>query len=107
MDQAIRTRFHRELVALFRTRLPDETHGIDDAALLALVIDADHRAATYGIDTERGIAEFVGLTLIGGKSFDLRPRMHRYLTDSRIPAITKLDLLLTYLASGAPRGSAR
>jgi len=98
LDRAWRTDFHRRLEALYRQELTELTNSLDEPALLARVAEADTRAMSHGVRTERGISQFVGLSLVLGADFDQHPRVREYLVQDGRNQDHKMDLLVDCLA---------
>jgi hypothetical protein len=93
LDRGWRVNFHRYLADLYREHLPQITAHFDEASLLERIAAADGKARTYGIRTQRGIAQYVGLALVNGPDFDEHPRIQYYF---RMPGATpdeKMQLL--------------
>ena len=82
--------------------------GLDDATMLRLIAEDDEKAQSYGIVTEKGISQFVGLSFLAGADFDEMPNTNRFLRDPRIDPHHKIDVLVDYLAeSGVDAGGER
>jgi hypothetical protein len=93
LQLAQRTRFHRELMALFRKEIPNEVARYDDAALLEQIAIGHEKACGYKIESERGVARFVGLRLITAPPFDEHPGARTYLERNDIDGTQKMDLI--------------
>jgi len=98
LDRAWRADFHRRLADLYRHELADLTSSLDEPALLARIAEADKRAMSHGVQTERGISQFVGLSLVLGADFDQHPRVREYLARDGRNQDHKMDLLVDSLA---------
>ncbi|HEX8337820.1 MAG TPA: hypothetical protein VF621_13880 [Pyrinomonadaceae bacterium] len=98
LDEAARDDFHRRLAAYLRGELPEETAGLDDAALGRLIAEAERRAAGYGITSEAGVAQFACVTFIAGPAFDDLPLVRQYLSEPGANAEQRLAELVDGLA---------
>src|SRR5262245_9568822 len=95
--EARRGEFHRRLAGFYREKAPDLTGRMSDDELLRVIAAGDHKARSYGVESERGIAGFIGIALAAGPNFDEDPDVLRYLTnpvpnpDAKV--MTLLDLV--------------
>jgi hypothetical protein len=99
LESAARADFHQRLVKFLRQKLPGETAIFEDTALLERIVASERRAATYGIESDAGIAQFVCLTFMAGPTFDEIPEVHDYLQEPGTDPEEKLDELVDYLAA--------
>src|ERR1051326_2940134 len=97
LDKDFRHRFHQRLLIMFRAQLSYATKSLDDQAMLRRIAEADVKARSYGIVSERGIAQFAALSFIAGPKFDERPKAHRYLTYPQIEPHHKIATLFDYI----------
>jgi hypothetical protein len=94
LDATWRDDFHRRLAALYRQSIPQATAPLDEPTLLRRIAQADEKARGHGIRTERGIAQFVGLSLLNGPDFDEHPRIRSYLAMPGATPDEKMQLLV-------------
>jgi hypothetical protein len=78
LERAWQADFHQYLAGIYREHLPVVTAPLDDATLLQRVVAADKKARAHGIETKRGIAQYVGIALVNGPDFDEHPEIQRY-----------------------------
>ncbi|WP_152051609.1 hypothetical protein [Tautonia marina] len=78
MSSARRAALHRRIAELYRRHLPEITTPWDDSELLRRVEQADRKAISLGIQTERGISQYVGFALVNGPDFDEHPQIKAY-----------------------------
>lgn len=69
-DRFVREGFRRQLAAFLRVELPEETTALDDAALAAFILESEHKALLYGVETELGIARWACIRLTVDPDFD-------------------------------------
>jgi hypothetical protein len=96
-DSAARKYFHARLAEFLRTELPEETAPMDDPKLLEYIAESERRAARYGVETERGIAQWTCLTFAAGMDFDTLPEVHAFLEDPDWISVTpdeRVELLV-------------
>ena len=100
LDQAAREDFHRRLADYLREELPEETGGMDDAALQQHIELSEKRANGYGVHSEASVAQWVCLTFAAGLQFDEIPEVQDYLTspDAEVSQEEKVSLLVDELA---------
>ncbi len=103
LEDSWRADFYRRMAARLREFLPEQTRPLDDATLLARVADGDRRARKYGIQTERGIVQFLGLTFMAGPRFDELPQVQAYLRFPDLHPDRKMDILVDYLVKHPPQ----
>lgn len=101
-DLNARAVFHRRLAAFIRKESPAETETLNDTTLNALICEQERRAATYGVETEAGIAQWLCFSLVAGPRFDETPDVKSYLEDagSGLSTEEKVVLLAEILNSG-------
>lgn len=97
-ERAARANFHRRLTTLFRQELPEKTKDLDDATLLSRIAAADVKAQSHGIETERGIARFAGISLLAGPDFDEAPPVKEFLNYPGLKPDERIELLSEQLA---------
>lgn len=85
LGRAWRSNLCGRLAVLYREYLPEATAPLDDEALARRISAAEQKARGHGIITERGIAQYVGLSLVNGPDFDENQRIRDYL---RMPGAT-------------------
>jgi hypothetical protein len=108
LEQDFRHRWRLSLIPSLRGCLPLWTDPLDDATMVRRIAEADEKAQSYGIVTEKGISQFVGLSFLAGADFDERPNTKRFLRDPRIDPHHKIDVLVDYLAEcGSDSGGDR
>ena len=83
-DCIARINFHQRLAVFLREEMPDEIEEYDEVALLNHIEESEQRASIYGIETERGIAQWTCLTFLFGIKFDEMPEMREYLETSDV-----------------------
>jgi hypothetical protein len=99
LEDVARADFYKRLATYLREELPEETEGLDDAALHDLVSESERRASGYGITSEAGLAQFVCMTFIAGPAFDDLPLVRQYLSEPGADAEQRLAELVDDLAS--------
>jgi hypothetical protein len=90
LRDAARAPFHRRILAFLRKTLPDRTKDMTDEELLRRISAADRRATNLGLRTERGITQFVSLTLMIRPDFDEIPRIQTYFAQPKPDQDTKI-----------------
>lgn len=85
----------RDRVAVFlRTHLPSRTAGMTDADLHEMIVDGEKQAGYYGIESERGITQFLILRLHVGPHFDEEPEVSHFLSFPGADPERKIQALL-------------
>jgi hypothetical protein len=105
LENSAQADFHQRLVKFLRQELSQETAAFADTALLERISTSERRAATYGIETDAGIAQFVCLTFVAGPTFDEIPEVRDYLQEPGMDPEEKLDELVEYLTALEAEGS--
>ncbi|MBM3993076.1 MAG: hypothetical protein FJ303_02805 [Planctomycetes bacterium] len=82
-----------------RDALPEKTTHVSDDDLLRRIADADRRALSHGLRTERGITLFASLAIMVGPEFDELPEMRRYLSLPKPDADTRIELFVRVLTA--------
>lgn len=98
LDEAWREQFNRQLATLFRESIPEATGALSSEELLARVGAAHQKAMKYGIQTQRGVSQFVGLALTAGPDFDETPAVRTCLEKPLVSPDYTLNLLVDQLA---------
>jgi hypothetical protein len=98
LDRMAREEFHRRLAADLRQTFPEYTAGQTDQQLLERVVQADRKATAYGLETEKGLSQFIALTFTAGPNFDEIPAVQQYLRFPGIDPHHKIDVLVDCLA---------
>lgn len=98
LEEGWRASFHARLARLYRESLPDVTAPLDEPSLLSRIAEADAAALRFGIRTERGIGQFVGVSLVLGPHFHEHPRFRDYMTGDAMDRDRKMDRLMECLA---------
>ncbi|MEW4568322.1 hypothetical protein AB1L88_10680 [Tautonia sp. JC769] len=93
MSTARRAGLHRRIAELYRQHLPELTASWDDAELLHRVAQADRKAIGLGIQTERGISQYVGFALANGPDFDEHLQIKAYFQAPGLTPDEKMQLL--------------
>lgn len=93
MSTARRAELHRRIAELYRHHLPEITAPWDDPELLRRVEQADRKAIGLGIQTERGISQYVGFALANGPDFDEHPQINAYFQAPGSTPDEKMQLL--------------
>jgi hypothetical protein len=99
LDEAWREEFNRQLAALFRENIPEVTSALAPEELLARIGAAHLKAVKYGIQTQRGISQFAGLSLTAGADFDETPAIRACLEKPCVNPDYTINLLVDQLAS--------
>ncbi|MFO0961199.1 MAG: hypothetical protein U0800_27780 [Isosphaeraceae bacterium] len=99
LEAAARAPFHARVLAFLRSTLDDRTRHRTDSELLGLIEAGDRQATALGLRTERGIAQFVALTLMLGPQFPEIPEVRLYLDRPYPDPDTKIDWFVRILAS--------
>jgi hypothetical protein len=93
-DRIARADFYRHLATYLREVMPEETAAYGDDALLGYITASAHRASTYRIETESGIAQWTCLSLVFGLGFEDVPAMREYFKVTGMDPEEKLEVLV-------------
>ncbi|WP_169978643.1 hypothetical protein [Tautonia rosea] len=99
ISSARRVKLHQRIAERYRHHLPEITAPWDDQELLRRVEQADRKAMSLGIQTERGISQYVGFALVNGPDFDEHPQIKAYFQSSGLTPDEKMQLLTDRCAS--------
>lgn len=84
----------RELARHLRRHHPEAVATLDEAALLAAIERAAHRARAYGMEVTASISLFVVAAFVSHPDFDEHPLVQRYLRDPAILPDTRIRVTL-------------
>lgn len=80
-------RFTDEMANHLRSTFPEETAGMDSAALQGYIEKVFDAAKKYNLSSRQDLCRFLNITMLFGMEFEnveARHWMHEYLTDERI-----------------------
>jgi hypothetical protein len=105
LDAHMLESFYRRLARHTREVLPAVVAAWSDQRLRDAVVTESNRAKTFGFESERDVARFVGLSLALGPDFTEQPAFrwaHEDLTDTSRPAETRMNRIYGELATRHP-----
>lgn len=96
LDKAAQAIFHTQLLKFLRQEMPEQTAEFSDEDLRKRIAESERRAATYGIVSNAGVAQFLCLTFID-PAFDEIPAVHAYLKEPSDDPEGRLSNLIDHL----------
>lgn len=97
LDRTAQAIFHTRLLKFLRQEMPEQTAEFSDDDLRKRIAESERRAATYGIISNAGVAQFACLTFLDA-AFDEVPEVRAYLSEPDGDPEERLDHLAEYLA---------
>jgi hypothetical protein len=94
--------FSERLVAQSRVSFEEALGEITDAELRAAVQEGIRKASAHGIHTQRGVSQFVNVSLAHGGNFDTQPWASTILQDKTLDATTKVNRLTAEAVTRPP-----
>ncbi|HEX5752138.1 MAG TPA: hypothetical protein VFZ09_38335 [Archangium sp.] len=79
LDALAERDFHRALMAFVRRELPDHTAHMEDAELRTFIRESQAHAERHGIESDRGVAQYVCLALETTPAFADDPNISKFL----------------------------
>ena len=98
LDRIASADLHERIADFLRAEMAEETAELSDAELLALIRRAHAKAATHGIESDAGIAQYVCLSLEAGLDFGDQPEIAQFLAEPGADPEEQLDYLVDLLA---------
>jgi hypothetical protein len=89
--------FRTRVAKYLREHLPEQTAKLSERELGEKIISWQERAVRYDINTERAIAKWCYMAVVGGDEFDTIPEVESYLKRETPPPAAKVDALMTIL----------
>ena len=97
LSEVTRAQFRERLRVMLRETLPSVTQDFDDDRLGEIVVNAEGRAHGLGIESQRGVAQFVMLDVCSTQHLDEQPEVNHFLTQSRLAPDTGIQVLFDAL----------